>query len=173
MSLDDYFATIELADPLDNLTSELLDELRTMLDRIHPSRLDRTHSSIAPAAEGISIEMRHRDDPGLAVGLEAFGVEVVVNYGEEHEHFNVEHEFIDFAVGPLATEFMVPRIVAFLEALMTGRIELHVTHRFLYVSTVSYWINDAGERERFLSGGTVIPTFKWTKEPIVKNFDFR
>ncbi len=173
MSLDDHFATIELAESLDDVTGELLHQLQAMLERIEPARLDRTRSSIVPGVEGISIEMRHRDDSGLSVGVEAFGEEVVVNYGEEHEHFNVEHEFVDFAVGPLATDFMVPRVVAFLEALLTGRIELHVTHRLFYVRTLSYWINDAGDRERFLSGGTVIPTFKWTKEPIVKKFDFR
>jgi hypothetical protein len=68
---------------------------------------------------------------------------------------------------------MVPRIAALLRALMSGRVELHGTHRLFSVKTVSYWINDAGEKERLLRGGTVIPPFRWTREPIVKTFDFR
>ncbi len=171
--LEDYFATIELEEPVDGQNAALLDQLGAMLDRIQPGRIDSGRSSIEPFVGGITIEIRHRDDPDIEIGLEAFGEEMVINYGEEHEHFDVEHEFVEFAVGPLATDFMVPRVVAFLEALMTGRIELHVTHRLFYVKTVSYWINDAGERERFLRGGTVIPTFKWSNEPIVRTFDFR
>lgn len=173
MALSEHFAAIDLPDDVDALTRQLLDELEALLDAIAPTQLDAGRSTIEPGVGGISIELRHRDKPELTVGIEAFGEEVVVNYGEEHEHFDVEHEFMDFAVGPLATDRMVPRVTAFLEALLTGRIELHVTHHMFYVKTLSYWINDAGERERFLSGGTVIPTFKWSREPIVRTFDFR
>lgn len=173
MPLADHFATIELGNAVDDLTRQLLDELAALLDRVKPKKLDRSRSTITNGIEGISIELRHLDDPDLAVDIEAFGEEVVVNYGEEHEHFNVEHEYMEFVIGPFAAYSMVPRVISFLEALITGRIELHVSHRLIYVSTDSYWINDQGERERFLNGGTVIPTFRWTKEPIVRTFDFR
>lgn len=173
MPLADYFTMIDLGPAVDPLTRSLLDEIEAMLDGLEPTQIDRDRSQIGPGTGGISIDIYHILDPGVAIGIEGFGEEVVVNYGEEHEHFDVEHEFVPLGVGPLATDHMVPRVAAFLRALMSGRVELHVTHRILYVKTVSYWINDDGERERFLRGGTVIPTFRWTREPIVKAFDFR
>lgn len=173
MALTDYFATISLPDDIDPQNRQLLDGLDAMLERITPSRIDRESSRIEPGVEGVSIELRHLTNPALQVSIEAFGEEVVVSYGEEHEHFDVEHEIAEFAVGPFATAGVIPRVLAFLESLMTGRVELHVTHRLLYVRTLSYWINDAGERELFLNGGTVIPTFKWSKAPTVRTFDFR
>lgn len=173
MPLNDWFSSVDVGDDDSPLTRELLEGCEALLDRLQPALLDVTRSAIQPGVEGLDIELRHRTDPDLRVDITGFGEEVVVSYGEEHEHFDVEHEFVDFAVGPFAVDQMVPRVISFLEALLTGRVELHVTHRLFWVSTISYWINDAGTRERFLRGGTVLPTFRWTREPIVRVFDFR
>ncbi|MFT4628558.1 MAG: hypothetical protein ACI8PZ_007254, partial [Myxococcota bacterium] len=32
---------------------------------------------------------------------------------------------------------------------------------------------DAGELQPFFSSGTLIPTLRWTSQPIVRTFDFR
>ena len=43
------------------------------------------------------------------------------------------------------------------ECLLTGRVELHVWKRPLGVRTRSYWINEDGQPELFLRGGTFGP----------------
>ncbi|MFT4628891.1 MAG: hypothetical protein ACI8PZ_007587 [Myxococcota bacterium] len=168
MPLDDHFATLDLTEPLHPRTRELLDSLEATLDRVRPTRLDRAHSSIAPVATGLSLELAHRDDDGLSLGMGAFGAEVVVNYGEEHLHFDTERGRVEPSAETAPAE-----PVAFLEALLTGRIQLHTTHRLFWLSTRSFRLDDAGELQPFFSSGTLIPTFKWTAQPIVRTFDFR
>ena len=143
-----------------------------MLDALKPTKIDSRRSEIVPGSGYISIHIHHVSYPDAAIGVEAFGGEVVVNYGEEHEHFDIEHQSALFGIGPFAEGDLTTQVTAFLRELMSGRVELHVTHRLIYVKTLGFWINEEGERERFISGGTLIPTLRWSKQPNIKTFDF-
>jgi len=170
--LTDFFNHL---DPTDRVrhpeTRALLVALAELLDRLQPATLDRAGSYLECDDETISASLVHAADEARNLAIVMFGDEAVVSYGEEHEHFRSDHVDELEQVGPLATPGMVPKLVAFLEALMTGRIELHVWNRPMWVRTRSYWINDAGTREIFLRGGTLLPSLRWSG-PRVRTFDF-
>jgi len=152
-------------------TSQILAALTDGLDRLQPPALDRDASSIRVDAEMVTITLVHATDAARNVSVVVFGDEAVVSYGEEHEHFRSDHEDVPGQIGPFRTPGMAPKLVAFLEALMTGRIELHVWKRPLWVRTRSYWVNEGGKRELFLRGGTAWPTLGWSG-PTVRTFGF-
>lgn len=171
MALTDYFGRVEVGGH-EYSTEAVLAGLEALLDELRPARIDRARSEIVNRSEFVDVRIAHTLDPDLSVEVALFGDEIVVSYGVEHEHFNVEHEDVSYQVGPFLAPGMVPKVIGFLRALITGRVVLEVTHRLVYVKTRSYWINEDGERELFLSGGTVIPTLRWTPEPRILTFDF-
>jgi len=59
----------------------------------------------------------------------------------------------------------------FVEQLLLGRVELEVRQGFVLCKTKSYWINDDGEREEFLCGGTLLPSLR-RRTPRLIRFDF-
>ncbi len=170
MPLRDFLRVDELPTEIAVDDELLLSELERLLTELRPKFLDRARSSVVPGPEGIVITLAHLHHPETTIQVEAGGAEIVVSYGEEHVHL-AEHEPSAGQVGPLATPGLVPKVIAFLRALLTGRIELRVSHRLLMVTTRSYWINERGERELFLSGGTLWPTLRWTPVPLIRTFD--
>ncbi len=96
----------------------------------------------------------------------------MVSYGREHEHFRPDDDPGDEAVGPFGVQGTAPKVVGFVEQLLLGRIELQVWTRPLMVKTRSYWINDRGERELFLRGGTAAWVFGWARRPEILRIEF-
>ncbi len=171
--LADFFGRVDGCDEVDHPeASRLLDALPDLLDRLQPQALDRDASSVCVEAEVVTISLVHATDAARSLSMVLFGDEAVVNYREEHEHFRSNHEDGPGQVGPFLAPGMVPKLLSFLEALMTDRIELHVWKRPLWVRTRSYWVNEAGERELFLRGGTVSLTLGWNG-PTVRRFGYR
>ena len=170
MPLPEFFSVVDLPTDIDASNEHLLVELERLLVNLRPHHLDPKRSKILPGPQGVVITLIHVLKPATTIEIEACGDEVVVSYGEEHVHLADYEASVD-QVGPLATPGLVPKVIAFLRALLTGRIELEVSHRLLLVTTRSYWINDRGERELFLTGGTFIPTLQWTRAPLVRTFD--
>jgi len=171
--LADFFGRVDGYDEVDHPeTSRFLDALPDLLDRLQPQALDHDASSVCAEAEMVTISLVHATDTARSLSVVLFGDEAVVSYGEEHEHFRSNHEDGPRQVGPFLTRGMVPKLLSFLEALMADRIELHVWKRPLWIRTRSYWVNEAGERELFLRGGTVLPTLGWSG-PTVRRFGYR
>lgn len=143
-----------------------------ILERLDLPYLDVAGCSAVADANGLHVTLQHRRRPGLRIDVIAGdGGEIVVSYGLEHEHFRYEDAQVG-RVWPFPSEDHVGATLALVEYLLTGRIELHVWKRPLAITTRSYWINDAGQRELFLRGGTVGPFFGWSRTPEVYRFDF-
>ena len=53
-----------------------------------------------------------------------------------------------------------------------GRIELQVWKRPFAIKTRTFWINQYGERELTLRGGTVGLFLGWSRQPEVYRYDF-
>lgn len=172
MSLGQYLGQVDAVEGLDESSRELVRAIEGVLDSCRPTLVDAKQSRLTTHTDWFEVVLIHLHDPAISIEVSGFGNEVVVSYGVEHESFNVEHEDVSFQVGPLATPGLIPKVSEFLRALLRGRIELEVKHRLFYVATRSYWINDEGVRELFLRGGTVIPTLKWSTQPVVLTFDY-
>ena len=150
----------------------LVEGIAAILERLDPPLLDAAGSSAIADANGLHVILMHADRPDMRVDVDADGHgEIVVSYGYEHEHFRSE----DLAVGrvwPFPSADHVQATLTLVECLLTGRVELEVWKRPLGVKTRSYWLNDDGEAELFLRGGTVGPYFGWSKTPKTYRFDF-
>jgi hypothetical protein len=133
--------------------------LAAILQRLNPPYLDVAGSSVVADTNGFHVTLLHSNRPGLGVDVDAScGGEIVVSYGKEHEHFRSE----DAAIGrvwPFPSEDHI-------------QIELQVWKRPLGVKTRSYWINEDGQAELFLRGGTAGPYFGWSRTPEIYRFDF-
>lgn len=143
--------------------------LADLLDELALRMLDDAASEVTRGEVGAEIVLAHRER-GRIVWIESFG-DVVVSYGAEHEHF----EWEDAEVGriwPFHEDDHVAQALSFVRYLVTGRIELDVWYRPLAVKTRSYWIDEDGDRQLFLRGGTLGAFFGWSKEPEVQRFDF-
>ena len=75
-------------------------------------------------------------------------------------------------VWPFPSEDHIQATLTLVECLLTGRIELQVWKRPLGVKTRSYWINEDGQAELFLRGGTAGPYFGWSRTPEIYRFDY-
>ena len=143
--------------------------LADLLDELQLPMLDDHASEVEQTEVGVHLMLSHRER-GQIVSIVAFD-DVVVSYGPEHEHFEWENAEVA-RVWPFHEDDHVAQALAFIRYLVTGRIELDVWYRPLAVKTRSYWIDDEGNRQLFLRGGTVGPFFGWSKEPEVQRFDF-
>lgn len=147
------------------------DGLAAVLKRLNPSQLDVTRCSAVLHGNGFHIVLAHRNGE-YRIDIDADGNgESVVSYGLEHEHFRWEDADVG-RVWPFPSDDHVQATLALVEYLLTGRVELHVWKRPFAIKTRSYWINDQGEAELFLRGGTVGPFFGWSRTPEVNRFDF-
>lgn len=168
----DFFGHV---DPTDDLghpeTKKMLAAMGDLLDRLRPTALDSNASRVERDADTVSVSLVHSTDEARNLVLTMFGDEAVVSYAEEHQHFRSDHGDGPRQVGPLAIPGMVPKLVAFVEALMSGRIELHVWYRPMSVRTRSYWVNDAGERELFVRSSTLLPTLR-RSGPEIRTFGY-
>ena len=124
---------------------QLIAGLGQLFTELRPTYLDRKRSKLVPGPEGPVITLLPALQPEPGIEIAVCGDEVVVSYGEEHVHLTNDDESGEL-VGPFAVPGLVPKVMAVLRALLTGRIELHVSQRLLLVATRSYWINDHGER---------------------------
>lgn len=156
------------AGALENAEQAFIDGLANLLDALDLPALD-TPSCGVVCVNGVHITLAHLD--GQRTIQISLADEIVVSYGLEHDHFAWED--VEPAPGrPFSGTDSTSRALSFIRDLITGRIELRVTRRPFFVSTVSYRVDDDGELHRFLRGGTVGPFFGWKREPEIHRFDF-
>jgi len=160
---------------LDQLNQEqrgLAERLDAVVTHVDLPLLDVAASSARLDSRSFHVRFAHRTTPQLAIDIDAPGDgEFIVSYWEEHESFR-KGDAADGRVWPFASDDPLQATLSLVEALLTGRIELHVWRRPLAIRTRSFWINDEGESELFLRGGTVGPYFGWTRTPDVYRFDY-
>ena len=158
----------------ESLTAEqrrVAEGVAEMLERLDLTQLDVPRSSAVADTNGFHVALRHRLHPGLRIDVDAANSEeVVVSYGLEHEHFRREDAEVG-RVWPFPSDDHVRATLTLVECLLTGRIELHVQRGLLWVRTTSYWVNDAGERELFLRGSTLLPTLR-RAAPVIRTFGY-
>ena len=146
--------------------------LAAILERLNPPQLDLAESSVVGDANGLHVTLMHKSRPELRVDVDASGNgEIVVSYGHEHEHLRSQDPELG-RVWPFPSEDHIQATLALVEYLLTGRIELQVWRRPLGVKTRSYWINENGQAELFLRGGTTGPYFGWSRTPEIYRFDY-
>ncbi|MDJ0924633.1 MAG: hypothetical protein QNJ77_08730 [Acidimicrobiia bacterium] len=151
---------------------ELAEGLATLIGSLDPPLLDVEESSAVADGNGFHVALVHANRPEMRVDIDADGHgEIVVSYGYEHEHFRSEDASVG-RVWPFPSADHIQGVLTLVDYLMTDRIELHVWKRPLGVRTRSYWINDDGEAELFLRGGTVGPFLGWSRTPEIYRFDF-
>lgn len=169
--MERHNGTVELAEFEfeTELLADLTDGQRTFLGlvadairRLQPTNLDVDQIEFDVDKRALWVRLPHRHDEECLVVGTVSSDEAVVSYSYEHEHFWPN----DPESGRLwlidAPDF-VTAAARFLEQILLGRIELEIRRGFLMHKTKSFWINGDGEREVFLSGGTVMPTFR--REP--------
>jgi len=146
--------------------------LAAILERLNPPHLDVTGTSVVTDTNGFHVTLQHNTRPELEVVVAASGDgEIVVSYGVEHEHFRSEDAGVG-RVWPFPSNDHVEATLTLVECLLTGRVELHVWKRPLGIRTHSYWINEEGQPELFLRGGTFGPYLGWSRTPAIHRFDF-
>lgn len=137
---------------------------------LRPAKLDLARTRASLTNDSLMIELIHVADPdqGVAAIIEADGA--IVSYGVEHEHFWPE----DIASGrswPIDAPDFLAAALHLVEQLLLGRIELEVRSGRLMQKTRSYRITDTGERDVFLTSGTLLPHLH-PRGPTVIRFDF-
>jgi hypothetical protein len=158
--------------PLTDEQQTVVEGLAALVGRLQPGYLDHGASSAVADDNGLHVILVHRTRPDFRIDIDAAGYgEIVVSYGAEHEHFRSE-DAARGRVWPFPSDDHIEGALALVEYLLTGRIELQVWKRPLGVKTRSYWINDEGQAELFLRGGTAGPFFGWSREPELYRFDF-
>ena len=146
--------------------------LAAILERLNPPHLDVAGSSVVADTNGFHVTLLHSNRPELRGDVDASGGgEIIVSYGVEHEHFRSEDAEAG-RVWPFPSEDHIQATLTLVECLLTGRIELQVWKRPLGVKTRSYWINEDGQAELFLRGGTAGPYFGWSRTPEIYRFDY-
>jgi len=163
---------LEVEGPLNPEQRAVAGGLAAILERLNPPHLDVAGSSVVADTNGFHVTLLHSNRPELRVDVDASGGgEIVVSYGAEHEHFRSEDAETG-RVWPFPSEDHIQATLTLVECLLTGRIELQVWKRPLGVKTRSYWINEDGQAELFLRGGTVGPYFGWSRTPEIYRFDY-
>jgi hypothetical protein len=160
---------VELLNPEQRAVAE---GLSAIVERLDPIQLDVAASSVSGDADGLNVTLVHASRHELQIDVNADGHgEIVVSYGQEHEHFRSE----DSAVGrewPFWSPDHIQATLTLVEGLLTGRVELHVWKRPFGIRTRSFWIDEDGAAAVFLRGGTVGPFFGWSRTPEIYHFDF-
>ena len=159
-------ATLDALDPDESI---FVSGLADLLDELQLPMLDDDASEVEQTEVGVDVVLAHRER-GEIVSIGWYG-DVVVSYGPEHDHFEWEDAEMG-RVWPFQEDDHVAQALAFIRYLVTGRIELDVRYRPFAVNTRSYWIDDEGNRQLIVRGGTIGPFFGWTREPDVQRFDF-
>lgn len=146
--------------------------LDAILERLDLPHLDVGASSAVADAGGLRVGLVHRSRPEFTIAVEAWGRgEVFVFYGQEEESFRSKDSQMG-RVWPFPSADHVQTTLAFVEYLLTGRIELHVWKRPLARNTRSYWINEQGRLELFSRATTVGPILGWSRQPQIYRFNF-
>lgn len=123
-------------------------------------------------ADGLHATLTHARRPELGVGVIADGHgEIVVSYGNEHEHFRSD-DATSGKVWPFQSGDHIHATLTFVEGLLTGRVELQVWTRPFVVKTRSFWTGTDGRAELFLRSSTVLPILRWSRTPEIYRFDF-
>lgn len=141
-----------------------------VIRRIQPGDLDVAHTEVGLEKGSLWVTLPHRDNEECLVMATVSAEEAVVSYSYEHEHFWPDDPE-NGRVWPIDAPDYVAAAARFLEQILLGRIELEVRRGFVMQKTKSFWINDAGEREVFLRGGTVMPTLR-REAPRLIRLDF-
>jgi hypothetical protein len=139
--------------------------------RVEPDHLDIGRVELGLEKGALWVTFPHRHDEECLVMATVSADETVVSYSYEHEHFWPDDPENGRA-WPIDAPDYVAAAARFLEQILLGRIELEVRRGFVMQKTKSFWINDAGEREVFLRGGTVMPTFRRQASRLIR-LDFR
>jgi len=100
---------------------EFLIELEELMDRTEAPQLDRDRTEITTADSIALVRLAHRTDPSRDVELQIDDREVVVSYGGEPLHLR-DRAFT----------------LQFVEALLSGRMEIEVNRGLLWRTTRSY-----------------------------------
>jgi hypothetical protein len=151
----------------------LQDGVAEILERLRPSRLDPERSSATLKSGSLGLDFAHRTQPELGILVTADGAgEIVVSYGEEHEHFTAD-DAAHGRVWPFPCADHLEAALSLIEGLMSGRVELQVWRRPLAVRTRSYWCDDRGRPQLFLRASSLGPYVGWRREPEIRVFDYR
>lgn len=135
-----------------------LDLVTGTVDRLRPAHLGAIEASTRRGTLVVVLPHLHDDEQTLTATVSAD--DAVVSYGYEHEHFDAGDDGDGWRVAA----------AKFVEQLLLGRVELEVRHGFLLQRTTSSWVDDAGEREVFLRGGTLLPSWRRGRKTV--RFDF-
>jgi hypothetical protein len=107
--------------PVTPLIRDFLVQLEELLDRIAAPGLDRDRVTVATADAIALVTLPHADGPGRDIELQVDDRKVVVSYGGEPLHLR------DRAFA-----------LQFVEALLTGRVDIEVRRGLLWRTTRSY-----------------------------------
>jgi len=156
-------------DPEQQAVAEGLDAI---LERLDLPNLDVAASSVVAHANEIHVSLVHRNRPEFKIDVEATGDgEIFIFYGPEEESFRSKDADMG-RVWPFPSADHVRAVLALVEYLLTGRIELQVWKRPLAIKTRSYWINEHGQPELFSRASTLGPFLRWSRQPEIYRFDF-
>ena len=156
-------------DPEQQAVAEGLDAI---LERLDLPNLDVAASSVVADANGFHVSLVHRNRPEFKIDVEATGDgEIFIFYGPEEESFRSKDADMG-RVWPFPSADHVRAVLALVEYLLTGRIELQVWKRPLAIKTRSYWINEHGQPELFSRASTLGPFLGWSRQPEIYRFDF-
>ena len=150
---------------------EFLETLYDLLERVQPPTVDRIASEIKPYGRGAHVSIAHSMNPDYSLLLDVTDDEVVVSFGSEHEHFSRDDHDLG-RVWPFDRGSFVATSLFFIEQLLTGRIRVEILRRPFQIKTRAYWLNDEGELELFLRGGTILPIVGWSRSPEVEQISF-
>lgn len=138
--------------------------------RRHPlPALDRTAIERAEVDDALRVRLPHANGTWW-VEVYVEDEEISVSWPDEHAHFRPR----DPAEGwtwPIDAPDFVTASLAFVEALLTGRVETEVRKGWLWVHTRSWLVDEDGDCQLFLTGATLWPTFR-RSGPEVHRMDF-
>jgi hypothetical protein len=86
--LDKWFGEVNLRDDLDPSASSFVAELATMLQSLHPARIDRSRSSVRQqeVGTGVEIEIAHQVDADATVSATLGDGDGIIFWLSAHEH---------------------------------------------------------------------------------------
>lgn len=155
---------------LTGVQRRVVDDVADLIDRVEPTKLDLDESSAHSHGDDVHIELAHLD-PTQSIGVYVSADDqIVVDYGPEHQGF---HPSDPWELWPTEGRDHVAAMLALVDALLTGRLDLQVWSR-PWMSRIHTVLRDGDGSEALVGrSGTIRPSLRWSRQPTVHHFDFR